>query len=211
MNSADSTSAMDISPASSPASLISPIPSNRSVLNKFQQQQELLSNILVSVSYVNDYQSINTNIIPNENDNNLRRLDLLPTLLKDDSNGIKSTNILEESDQLRQRIITESVPSMNETASTIRKSHSKSSRLSCRKIIFFIPILIYIVYIIVQYWNTSIVLPRPSSWQNASEYLTKNLIGQDQALKEFKNVMEKHKNFTIVIIEVIGKFYSYEE
>ena len=209
MNSTDNTSAMDISPASTPTSPINPIPFNRSVLNTFQQQQESLSNVLCSVSCMNDYQSINTNIILNENDSDLKRTCLLPTILKDNNNEINSITILEESDQLRQRIITESVPSTIKTASTITKHHPDSCRLSCSKIIFFLPILIFSVYIIVQYWNTSIVLPRSSSWQNASNYITKNLIGQDQALEEFKDVVEKHKNFTIVIIEVIGSFCSY--
>ncbi|CAF0888647.1 unnamed protein product [Rotaria sordida] len=211
MNSVHNISAMDISPASSPISAINPISSNHLLLNAFQQQQELLSNILLNEPNMNDYRPINKNPISYEHDhNNSKSCGLFSTVLSDNSDEIKTQNISDESNQLRQRIITESIPSIVDSIPTIKKSQSSSSQRSSMKIFLFIPILILITYLIVQHLNTSIVLPRSTNWQNASEYLTKNLIGQDQGLEQFKDAMNKHKNFTIVIIEgPIGTGKSY--
>ncbi len=203
MNSVHSTSAMDISPASSPIMAINPIPSNHLLLNAFQQQQELLSNILVNAS------NINKHLISDEYENNSKSLCLYSTVLTDNNDEIKSQIIPDESNQFRQRIIKESIPSIIEPIPIIKKPESNSSQRSFNKTLLFIPILLFVIYFIVQHLNTSIVLPRSSNWQNASEYLIQNLIGQDQGLQEFKDTMEKHKNFSIVLIEVIIDFYKY--
>jgi hypothetical protein len=203
MNSVHSISAMDISPVSSPKLAMNPIPSNHVLLNAFHHQQELLSNILFTAPNLNDYQATNRNLIPDEYDSNSKSLCLYSTVLTDNNDGINSQNIPDESNQLRQRIITESIPSVVEPSSTIKKSESNVSRRSFSKILLFIPILLLITYLTVQYLHPSISLPRSSNWQNASEYLTNHLIGQDQGLQEFKDAMEKHKNFSIVLIEVI--------
>jgi len=127
-------------------------------------------------------------------------------LLPDNNDGIKSPIIPNETNKLRQRIIPESVSSVVEPTPIIIK---KSER-SFSKILFLIPILILIIYLTNQYLNTSIILPRSYNWQNASEYLTKNLIGQDQGLQQFKDAMKEHKNFSIVLIEgPIGTGKSY--
>jgi hypothetical protein len=191
MNSFNNISAMDISPASSPKTAMDPIPSNHLVLNAFQQQQELLSNI--------SFNPPNINRIPDEYENNSKSLCLYSTVLTDNNDQ----NIPNETNQIRKRIITESLSTVNEL---IHRSESKSSRRLFNKTFLLIPIAIIIVYFIAQYFNTSIVLPRSSNWQNASEYLTKNLIGQDHGLEQFKDAMEKHKNFSIVIIEVTIHF-----
>jgi hypothetical protein len=205
MNSVHSISAMDISPASSPKTTINPIPSNPLLLNAFQQQQELLSNILFNASNMNDYQLMNRNLISDEYDNNSKSVCLYSTVLTENNDGITSQIIPDESNQLRERIIIkESIPSIVEPTPIIKKSGR-----SFNKIVLFIPILLLIAYLIVQYLNTSVILSRSSNWQNASEYLTKNLIGQDQGLQEFKDAMEKHKNFSIVLIEVIIDFYRH--
>jgi hypothetical protein len=200
MNSVHNISAMDISPASSPIMAINPIPSNHLLLNAFQQQQELLSNILFNTS------NINKHPISDEYENNSKSLCLYSTVLTDNNDEIKSQIIPDESNQFRQRIIKESIPSIIEPIPIIKKSESNSSQRSFNKTLLFIPILLFVIYFIVQYLNTSIVLPRSSNWSNASEYLIQNLIGQDQGLQEFKDTMEKHKNFSIVLIEVIIDF-----
>jgi hypothetical protein len=209
MSSVHSISAMDISPASSPSTAINPIPSNHLLLNAFHQQQELLSNILLNASNINDYQSMNKNLISDEYDSNSKSICLYSTVLTDNNDEIKSPIIPNQSNQLRQRIITESISSIVEPTLSIKKSESNSSRQSFNKILFFIPILLFISYLIAQHFNTSTILPRSSNWQNASEYLTQHLIGQDQGLQEFKDAMENHKNFSIVLIEVIIDFYRH--
>ena len=153
---------------------------------------------------------MNKNLIPDEYDSNSKSICLYSTVLTDNNDVIKLQINPNEVDQLRQRVIKEFVSAAAETPSpplpTIKTSESNSSRKSFSKILLFIPIVLFITYLIVQYLNTSIILPRSSNWQNASEYLTKNLIGQDQGLQEFKDTMEKHKNFSVVLIEVIIKF-----
>ncbi|CAF0749909.1 unnamed protein product [Adineta steineri] len=193
MNSVHSISAMDISPATSPKMTLNPIPSNHLLLNAFQQQQESLSNMLFSV----ERQIINKNPIPDDYDNNSNSLCLYTTVLTD--NNIQTNP--EESNQPRQRIKVEPVSTVVDSNPVINKTELKSSRKSISKLIFLIPLLFLILYIIVQHKNTSSILPRTSNWQNASEYLSKNLIGQDQGLEQFKDAMVKHKNFSIVIIE----------
>jgi len=209
MSSVHSISAMDISPASSPSTAINPIPSNHLLLNAFHQQQELLSNILLNASNMNDYQSMNKNLISDEYDSNSKSICLYSTVLTDNNDEIKSPIIPNQSNQLRQRIITESISSVLEPTLSIKKPESNSSRQSFNKILFFIPILLFITFLIAQYFNTSTILPRSSNWQNASEYLTQHLIGQDQGLQEFKDAMENHKNFSIALIEVIIDFYRH--
>jgi hypothetical protein len=208
MNSVHSTSAMDISPASSPRSALNPISSNHLLLSAFQQQQQSLTNILFSASNKNDYSLINQNRIPDEHDSNSKSLCLYTTVLTDNNLDNQSQTITNESNQLRQRIITEPVSSI---VKPIKRSESNSSRQSFSKILLLIPMLIFIIYFIVQHLNTSFVQPRSSNWRNASEYLTKNLIGQDQGLEEFKDAMEKHKNFSIVIIEVISNLNRHSD
>lgn len=192
MNSVHSISAMDISPASSPKITINQIPPNHLLLNAFQQQQELLSNMLFSTSH------INKNPISDEYDNNSKSACLYSTVLTE--------NIPDETNQLRQRIITAEPV---ESTSTIKQPPSDSSGRSFSKILLLIPIVLLIIYLTTQYFHTSVILPRSSSWQNASEYLTNNLIGQDQGLQEFKEAMEKHKNFSVVLIEVMIDFFRY--
>jgi len=192
MNSVHSISAMDISPASSPKITINQMPPNDLLLNAFQQQQELLSNMLFSTSH------INKNPISDEYDNNSKSVCLYSTVLTE--------NIPDETNQLRQRIITAEPV---ESTSTIKQSPSNSSGRSFSKILLLIPIVLLIIYLTTQYFHTSVILPGSSSWQNASEYLTNNLIGQDQGLQEFKEAMEKHKNFSIVLIEVMIEFFRY--
>ncbi|CAF3426513.1 unnamed protein product [Rotaria sp. Silwood1] len=211
MNSVHSISAMDISPASSPISTINPIPSNHLLLNAFQQQQELLSNILFNGPNMNDYRSINKNPMSNEHEHNdSKSLCLFSTVLSDSSSEMKTQNISDEPNQLRQRIIKESIPSVVNSISPKKKSETNSSRRSFTTIFLSIPILLLIIYFIVQHSNTSIILPRSTNWQNASEYLMKNLVGQDQGLEQFKDAMKNHKNFTVVIIEgPIGTGKSY--
>jgi len=212
MNSVHSISAMDISPASSPRMVINPIPSNPLLLNAFQQQQELLSNILFNAPNIKDYQSINKHLIPDEYEDNSKSLCLYSTVLTDNNDGIKLQIIPDESNQVRQRIIVEpTIPSVIEPKPIIKKAESNTSQRSFSKTFLFIPILLFVIYYIVQHLNTSTILPRSSNWQNASEYLTKNLIGQDQGLQEFKDTMEKHKNFSVVLIEVIIDFYRYSK
>ncbi|CAF4535049.1 unnamed protein product [Rotaria sp. Silwood2] len=211
MNSVHSISAMDISPASSPIGTINSIPSNHSLLNAFQQQQQLLSNILFNVPNMNDYRPINESPNPYEHDHNdSKSLCLFSTVLSDNNGEIKTQNSLDEPTQLRQRIITESIPSVVDSIPIIKRSESNTSRRSFTKIFLFISIVLLITYLIVQYLNTSIVLPHSTNWQNTTEYLTKNIIGQDQGLEQFKDAMKNHKNFSVVIIEgPIGTGKSY--
>ncbi len=189
MNSVHSISAMDISPASSPKTALSPIGPNHLLLNAFHQQQQSLANILCNSPYINRIQD-------NENS---KSLCLFSTILTDNNDQ----NTSDETNQIRKRIvIPESVSSVNEPSPTINKSESNSSRRLFNKTFLLIPILIILTFFITQYLNPSNILPRSSNWQNASEYLSKNLIGQDHGLEQFKDVMEKHKNFSVVIIEV---------
>lgn len=203
MNSVHSVSAMDISPASSPRMPLHPISSNHYVLNAFQQQQESLSNILLNSSNLHDYPLNNKTNIQDDYDMNSKSICLYSTVLTDNNDINKSPPIIpEETNQLRQRIVTESVPTNVESISTIKRTSK-----SFNKLFLCIPIILCIVYFTMQHMNTSIILPRSSNWQNASEYLTENLIGQDQGLHEFKDAMEKHKNFSIVLIEVMIYFH----
>ena len=202
MNSVHSISAMDISPACSPKTALSSIPSNHLILNAFQQQQELLSNMLFSAPSRQDFSLPNKNPISEEHELNSNSMCLFSTVLSD--NHVQA--FPDDSTCIRQRTVNkvESVPSVVDSMPTTKTCESKSSRQGFSKLLLSIPLLICFVYLTVQYFNTPlIVLPRASSWQNASEYLTQNLIGQDQGLKEFKDAMDKHKNFSIVLIEVM--------
>ncbi|UJR23485.1 hypothetical protein I4U23_026484 [Adineta vaga] len=199
MNSVHNISAMDISPASSPRTALNPISSNHLLLNAFHQQQELLSNVLFNAPTRHEFSLLNKKPISDENDFNNSSMCLFTTVLTD--NNIQP--ILNESHHIRQRVVnTESVQSVIEQPKPMpKKSESNSSRSGFSKFLLSIPFLLLFTYLIVQYFNTPLVLPRSSNWQNASEYLTKHLIGQDQGLKEFKDAMDKHKNFSIVLIE----------
>ncbi|CAF3332469.1 unnamed protein product [Rotaria socialis] len=206
MSSVHSISAMDISPASSPRNAMNQFPLNHLLVNTFQQQQQSLSNILFSEPNMNDYPPINENPMSNEHDDNSKAYCLFSSILTENNGDIRSPIITDESNQLRQRIITEPNPSIGDAVPIIKKS----SQRSCYKIFLFIPIMICIIYSMSQYFNTSVILPRSTSWQNASEYLAKNLIGQEQGLEQFNDAMEKHKNLTIVLIEGpigVGKSY----
>ncbi|CAF0789967.1 unnamed protein product [Adineta ricciae] len=200
MNSVHSISAMDISPACSPKSALSPIPSNHLILNAFQQQQELLSNMLFSAPSRQDFSISNKNPISEEHELNSNSMCLFSTVLSDNHGQA----FPDDTTCIRQRTVTkvESVPTVVDSMPTAKTCGSKSPRQGFSKLLLSIPLLICFIYLTVQYFNTPlIVLPRASSWQNASEYLTQNLIGQDQGLREFKDAMDKHKNFSIVLIE----------
>lgn len=210
MNSAHSVSAMDmdISPASSPRLPLNPITPNPYLINTFQYQQELLANILLNQPNINDY-SIRkqTHIQDDDFDVNSKSTCLYSTVLTENNDENKSPPIIpEETNQIRQRIISESIPTATIVEPTLIKK--KSSR-SFSKILLFIPIVLSIIYFLIQYMNKSIIIPRSSNWQNASEYLTQNLIGQDQGLNELNDTMKKHKNFSIILIEVIINFNTY--
>lgn len=202
MSSVHSISAMDISPACSPKTALSQIPSNQLILNAFQQQQELLSNMLFSAPGRQEFSLLNKNPLSDENELNSNSMCLFSTVLSD--NHIQA--FPDDSACIRQRTVNkvESVPSVVDSKSTTKTCESKSSRQGFSKFLLSLPLLLCFIYVTVQYFNTPlIILPRASSWQNASEYLTQNLIGQDQGLREFKDAMDKHKNFSIVLIEVI--------
>ncbi|CAF3638584.1 unnamed protein product, partial [Rotaria sp. Silwood2] len=95
---------MDISPASSPIGTINSIPSNHSLLNAFQQQQQLLSNILFNVPNMNDYRPINESPNPYEHDHNdSKSLCLFSTVLSDNNGEIKTQNSLDERIKIRKR------------------------------------------------------------------------------------------------------------
>jgi hypothetical protein len=208
MNSVHSISAMDISPASSPMSSIHPIPSNHVILNTFQQQQELISNIIFNSPKINEYQSTNKKLIPDEHDRNPKGVCLFSTTFTNDEDEIKLQNTLDETKQIRQRIPAEAVPSVAEPASPTEKSQPNVPKRPFNQNLFLVPVLIFMTYLIAQYLNTSIVQPRSTNWQNASEYLRKNLIGQDQGLDDFKEAVDNHNNFSIVLIEVNIRFLS---
>ena len=136
-------------------------------------------------------------------DNNLKNVHSYPMIYINNNDTNKSFNSIDHSNQLRQRIAQELIPSINlESIEITKKSQSNSSQRSCYKNLLIMPIFIFTIYFLIQYMNTSVVPSRTSNWHNASEYLTKNLIGQDQPLKEFKHMMEQHKNFTIIVLEV---------
>ena len=201
MNSVHSISAMDISPASSPRTTMNTIPPNPSVLSAFQQQQELLFNMLSNRVDMSDYPLINKNPLSDEYENQSKSVCLYSTVLTENNEPIQSPILPDESNQLRQRMITASVPSVIESPST--HSQSVPSKRSFQKIaLLLIPIVLFIIYLMTQSFYRPILLPRASHWQNASEYLTKNLIGQEQGLQEFKETVEKHKNFSIVLLQV---------
>lgn len=210
MDSVHSTSAMDISPASSPIHLINAISSDPLLLNAFQQQQrKLLQNILLNEPNLNDYRNMNINPVSYEPDDNSKSFCRFTTVLTENNDDIIPANHMDETNRIRQRIIPEPISPIVEYIPTVEKLESKSSGKSCSKIFLFIPILMLIIYVAVQHMNKSVILPRSTNWQNASEYLSKHLVGQELPLEQFKDTMEKHKNFSIILIEVIINYYIY--
>lgn len=196
MNSVHSISAMDISPASSPRMALNAIPSSHLLLNAFHQQHELLSNILFSPSQA----IINRNPLSNDGDMNSKSMCLYSTVLTENNDGIQTQILPDESNQLRQRVNPPIVPSTIESSAIKPQSKRSFQKL----VLLIIPMLFFIAYLISQVFHTPILQPRVSHWQNASDYLMKNLIGQEQGLQEFKQAVEKHKNFSIVLIEVMN-------
>lgn len=201
MNSVHSISAMDISPASSPRTAMNAIPSNPFVLNAFHHQHELLSNMLFNRVDMHEHPIINKNPLSDEYDTNSKSVCLYSTVLTENNDIIPTQILPDESNQIRQRIVVAPVSSVVD--STPINSQSVPSKRSAQKmILLIIPIVLFIVYLTVQLFDKPILLPRVSHWKNASEYLTKNLIGQEQGLQEFQQAIENHKNFSIVLLEV---------
>ena len=204
MNSVHSISAMDISPASSPRTAMNAIPSNHFLLNAFHQQHELLSNVLLNPIVIHDKPIINKNPLSDDYDMNSKSMCLYSTVLTENNDdGIQTQFLPDESNQLRQRMVPTAVSSSIESPSI--KLQSTSSKRSFQKLsLLIIPIVFLVAYLISQFFHTPILQPRVSHWQNASEYLMKNLVGQEQGLQEFQQAIEKHKNFSIVLIEVMN-------
>ena len=184
MNSVHSVSAMDISPASSPKLFMASIPPNHLVLNTFQQQHELLSNALFTTSQVHDHHRPLNNGLPTAFTN---QIDDLP----------------EETNQIRQRIVeTESILSPVQETVVTSKSQPKSSVRLLSQILSLISVSLLFIYLAAHYSSAPITIARSTHWQNASDYLIKHLIGQEQGLVEFKGAMKNHRNVSIVLIAV---------
>lgn len=197
MNSVHSISAMDISPPCSPTMALPPIPSNQYLLNTFTQHQELLSNMLSRAPNRNDHSLINTYPPSDDNENHSNSLCLFTTVLTENTT---TPPMPDESNHVRQRVVTANpVPASTDSQSVLKK---RDSRSSFSKLMFTLPLLLLVTYLTVQYLRKPLAPPRASNLQNASDYLAQNLIGQEQALREFKDAMDKHKNFSIVLIEV---------
>lgn len=196
MNSVHSISAMDISPASSPRTAVNPLPSNPIVLNAFQHQQQSLSNMLFNSP------SLNKNPFVDDGDLNSRSF-LYSTVLNENTDMIIPPVVIpDESNQIRQRIIT-TEPIVSPTP-TVPKTTTTTGQ-SSKKFLFYIPLIVGIIYLLFLRGHSVVSQPRQSNWHNASEYLTKNLLGQEQALEQFKQTMTTHKNFSVVLIEVKTK------
>lgn len=192
MNSVHSISAMDISPASSPRTALNPLPSNPIVLNAFQHQQQSLSNMLFNSPL------LNKNPFADDGDLNSRSF-LYSTVLNENTDMIIPPVLPDENNQIRQRIITtEPIVSTPPPPTVLKTTTGQSSK----KFLFYIPLIVGVIYLFFLRKHSVVSQPRQSNWHNASEYLTKNLLGQEQALEQFKQTMNTHKNFSVVLIEV---------
>ena len=169
MNSVHSISAMDISPACSPTQ---PVPSNSSVLTAFQHQQQVLSSTLFSTT---------------KPASEVDERPIFSTLNK----------TFEETNQLRQRIVTDPLASLPET-----ETQTMPKKTSANKMFLVVLVVPLLIYFLGYFRATPVLLSQKSAIQNATEYLRGHLIGQDKALQAFESALEKHKNFSMILIQV---------
>ena len=199
MNSVHSISAMDISPASSPATSMQPFPSNHNLINAFQQQQQKLLLDYFPPPKLTEYKPVHSD----NDDPSAQVLGLVfATRTNQTVNEIISPVSPEESNRCRQRIVTDPLSSVLEDTPSTKQSESTSSRRPLIRVAILILLMVLIPYLTVSYFTPSIELHRSTNWQNATEYLSKHLIGQEQGLREFQETMDKHINFSVVLIEV---------
>lgn len=199
MNSVHSISAMDISPASSPTTSMQPYPTNQYLINAFQQQQQRLLSDFLTAPKLTEQKHIHSD----EQDQHSQGLGLFSSARGNQTiNEMRSPVVPDESNELRKRITTDPLASVPDSTPNTKQLESTSPRRPLGRISMLLLLTVLIPYLTVSYLSPPVAIHRSTNWQNASDYLSKHLIGQEQGLRDFQEAINEHINFSVVLVEV---------
>ena len=207
MNSVHSVSAMDISPASSPIMSVQACPLNQFVMNALIQQQKALPDRLTAPK-LSEQKLIHSD----EQDQHSQGLGLFSSTRGNQMfQEMRSPVVPDESNELRQRINTDPLSSVVDSTPSAKQLESTSTRRPLGRIAMLLLLTVLIPYLTVSYLSSPVAIHRSTNWQNASDYLSEHLIGQEQGLRDFQEAINKHINFSVVLMEVILCLYEGHE
>lgn len=114
----------------------------------------------------------------------------------------KTSNTIEESNEIRQRIVTDPLATISETKTEI-KIEIKPKKTSTTKMFLPFGLVVVVLLYFFAFSSTKLsIVSEKSTLKNVTDYLHEHLFGQEKGLQAFENALAKHKNFSVILIEV---------